>query len=183
MSKAVLFFADGTEECEALIVVDLLRRAKVEVTTASVNGTRTITSSHGVTLQTDARAEEVELDAMDAVILPGGMPGTLRLGESKTVRTAAAAFLRSGKLVAAICAAPGILGELGLLQGRRATGNVHHRDKLLGAAVLDEEVVEDGNLITSYGLGGAIPFALTLVRRLAGEAEEARIRGAIEYRH
>ena len=142
MSKAVVFFAEGTEECEALLVVDLLRRAKVEVTIASATGTRAITSSH-----------------------------------------TCVSFAQAGKKVAAICAAPSVLAQLGLLEGRKATAHAGFQDQLAGAEVLDAEVVVDGNITTSYGLGGAIPFALELVRQLAGQAEADRIRNAIAYRH
>lgn len=183
LSKAVVFFADGTEECEALLVVDLLRRAKVEVVTASANGTDEVVTSHSVHLHTDTVAEALDLAGVDMLVLPGGMPGTLHLAASAAVTDAVRRFWREGRKVAAICAAPSILGNLGLLVGRRATSNVHFRDQLAGAEVLDAEVVVDGNLTTSFGLGGAIPFALELVRQLAGEAEAARICNAIEYTH
>ena len=93
------------------------------------------------------------------------------------------AFAKSGKKVAAICAAPSVLASLGLLEGRNATAHAGFQDQLAGAIVHDEEVVVDGNITTSYGLGGAIPFALELVRQLAGQAEAERIRNAIAYRH
>ena len=150
MSKAVVFFAEGTEECEALLVVDLLRRAKVEVTVASASGSREIVSSHKVHI---------------------------------TVTDTCVSFAKSGKKVAAICAAPSVLASLGLLEGRKATAHAGFQDKLAGAEVLDTEVVVDGNITTSYGLGGAIPFALELVRQLAGQAEADRIQNAIAYRH
>ena len=163
MSKAVVFFADGTEECEALLVVDLLRRAKVEVIVASAMGRRELVSSHKIHLTADALAEEVDYSDVDMVVLPGGIPGTPNL--------------------AAICAAPSVLASLGLLEGRNATAHAGFQDQLAGAIVHDEEVVVDGNITTSYGLGGAIPFALELVRQLAGQAEAERIRNAIAYRH
>ena len=167
MSKAVVFFADGTEECEALLVVDLLRRARVEVIVASA----------------DALAEEVDYSDVDMVVLPGGIPGTPNLAANKTVTETCAAFAKAGRKVAAICAAPSILASLGLLEGRNATAHAGFQDQLAGAIVHDEEVVVDGSITTSYGLGGAIPFALELVRQLAGQAEAERIRNAIAYRH
>ena len=166
MSKAVLFFADGTEECEALLVADLLRRAKVEVIIASAMGRRALVSSD-----------------VDMVILPGGIPGTPNLAENKTVTDTCVSFAKAGKKVAAICAAPSVLASLGLLEGKNATAHAGFQDKLAGAIVHDEEVVVDGNITTSYGLGGAIPFALELVRQLAGPAEADRIQKAIAYRH
>lgn len=183
MSKAVVFFADGTEECEALLVVDLLRRAKVEVTVASASGSRALTSSHGIRLTADALAEEVDYTDVDLVVLPGGIPGTPNLAANAAVVEAVQSFAQAGKRVAAICAAPSILGSLGLLDGKKATAHAAFQDKLGGAQVLDAEVVVDGNITTSYGLGGAIPFALELVRQLAGPAEAQRIQQAIAYRH
>ena len=172
MSKAVVFFAEGTEECEALLVVDLLRRAKVEVT-----------SSHKVHITADALAEDIDYSDVDMVVLPGGIPGTPNLAANKTVTDTCVSFAQTGKKVAAICAAPSVLAQLGLLEGRKATAHAGFQDQLAGAEVLDAEVVVDGNITTSYGLGGAIPFALELVRQLAGQAEADRIRNAIAYRH
>lgn len=183
MSKAVVFFADGTEECEALLVIDLLRRADVEVTVASAMGRREIVSSHQIRITTDALAEEVDYSAVDLVVLPGGIPGTPNLAANPTVTQTCTAFVQAGKKVAAICAAPSILADLGLLQGRSATAYPTYQQKLTGATPLDQEVVVDGCITTSYGLGGAIPFGLELVRQLAGEAEAERIRQAIVYRH
>ena len=178
MSKAVVFFADGTEECEALLVVDLLRRAKVEVIVASAMGRRELVSSHNIHLTADALAEEVDYSDVDMVVLPGGIPGTPNLAANKTVTDTCTAFARAGRKVAAI-----ILASLGLLEGRNATAHAGFQDKLAGAVVHDEEVVVDGSITTSYGLGGAIPFALELVRQLAGPAEADRIQNAIAYRH
>ena len=106
MSKAVVFFAEGTEECEALLVVDLLRRAKVEVTIASATGNRAITSSHKVHITADALAEDIDYSDVDMVVLPGGIPGTPNLAANKTVTDTCVSFAQAGKKVAAICAAP-----------------------------------------------------------------------------
>ena len=182
MSKAVVFFADGTEECEALLVIDLLRRAKVEVTVASAMGRKELVS-HKIHLTADALAEDVDYSDVDLVVLPGGIPGTPNLAANKTVTETCKAFAAAGKKVAAICAAPSVLASLGLLEGKNATAHAGFQDQLAGAIVHDEEVVVDGNLTTSYGLGGAIPFALELVRQLAGKEEADRIQNAIAYRH
>ena len=142
MSKAVVFFADGTEECEALLVVDLLRRARVEVIVASAMGRRELVSSHKIHLTADALAEEVDYSDVDMVVLPGGIPGTPNLAANKTVTETCAAFAKAGRKVAAICAAPSILASLGLLEGRNATAHAGFQDQLAGAIVHDEEVVE-----------------------------------------
>ena len=164
-------------------VADLLRRAKVEVIIASAMGRRALVSSHGIHLNADALAEDVNYSDVDMVILPGGIPGTPNLAENKTVTDTCVSFAKAGKKVAAICAAPSVLAGLGLLEGKNATAHAGFQDKLAGAIVHDEEVVVDGNITTSYGLGGAIPFALELVRQLAGPAEADRIQKAIAYRH
>ena len=122
MSKAVVFFADGTEECEALLVVDLLRRARVEVIVASAMGRRELVSSHKIPLTADALAEEVDYSDVDMVVLPGGIPGTPNLAANKTVTETCAAFAKAGRKVAAICAAPSILASLGLLCHPLCTG-------------------------------------------------------------
>ena len=126
MSKACVFFADGLEECEALIVVDVLRRAGVEVTTASISGSRTVRSTHGVGLEADALAAELNEADFDLLVLPGGQPGTIHLGESPVVARMVTAAAAQGKKIAAICAAPTVLAKLGLLNGRTEGGNAHY---------------------------------------------------------
>ena len=144
MSKAVVFFAEGTEECEALLVVDLLRRGKVEVIVASASGSLTVTGSHKIPVTTDALAEDVDYSDVDLVVLPGGIPGTPNLAACKAVTDTVKSFAAAGKKVAAICAAPSILAQLGLLEGKKATAHASFQDKLTGAMVLDQEVVVDG---------------------------------------
>ena len=182
MSKVCVFFAPGLEECEGLLPVDLLRRAGAEVTVASITDSVTLTSSHGITLNCDCLASQVDLSAMDAIVLPGGLPGTTNLAACPLVLDAVKSFAADpDKLVAAICAAPSILGGLGLLQGKKATSHAGFRDKLTGADVVDEEVVIDGNIMTSRGLGAAIPFGLALVSRLVSPEKAEHIRSAIHY--
>ena len=182
MSKVVVFLADGFEECEGLLTVDLLRRAGCAVTTASISKQRQITSSHDVCLMADALAEEVDFSDVDMIVLPGGMPGTSHLAGSSVVAEQCKAFAADPhKWVAAICAAPSVLGGLGLLQGKRATSYPLFEQQLDGAIVTHEGVTVDGNIITGQGLGAAIPFALELVKCLSGEAMAQKIRDAICY--
>lgn len=183
MSKAIVYFADGTEECEALLVVDLLRRAGVDTVTASAMGRCEVTTSHGIVMRTDTLAEEVDITDADLLVLPGGVPGTPNLAANAAVMAAVQAQYAAGKKIAAICAAPSILGGVGMLDGKKATAHAAFQNQLGKATVLDAEVVVDGNITTSYGLGGAIPFALELVRQLAGAAEADKIQAAIAYRH
>lgn len=182
MSKAILFFADGLEECEGLLVADLLRRAGIVVQTVSVSGRPTVRGAHGITLGCDATERDPEAyKNADAVILPGGMPGTAHLAESPLVAETLRTFAARGKLVAAICAAPSVLGAMGLLRGRRATAYPGFEEQLLGAEFVHAPVVADGNIVTACGLGAAIPFALELIRELEGAACAEKVRAAILY--
>ena len=183
MKKAVVFMADGTEECEAFLVVDLLRRAKVDVTIASTSGSLALTTSHQIKMQADALLEDINYAAVDLLVLPGGVAGTENMAANGHLLNVLRSAAAEEKKIAAICAAPSILGHLGLLKGHKATSHAKYRDQLTGAQVLDQEVVVDGNFITSFGLGGGIVFALELVTELAGKAEADRIRQAIEYIH
>jgi len=182
MSKAVVFLADGCEECEALIVVDLLRRAGVTVETASVSptGALEVVSSHGIHMFADAHADRISYETADMVILPGGLPGTTYLGESRTVLEQCRVFAAT-KRVAAICAAPSVLGSLGLLQGKKATCYPGFEDKLTGAQATNAKVTVDGNITTAQALGAAIPFALELIRQLEGDRAAEKVASAIHY--
>ncbi len=126
MKRAVILFAEGYETVEALLVVDLLRRGGVEVTMASITEDEFVRSSHGVNVEMDAVLGEVDVLDYDAIILPGGMPGTINLGESDAVRKAILAMNDAGKIVAAVCAAPGVLGKYGLLGGKTACSFPQH---------------------------------------------------------
>ena len=183
MSKAVVFFAEGTEECEALLVVDLLRRAKVEVTVASASGSREIVSSHKVHITADALAEEVDYSDVDMVVLPGGLRGTQNLSQSALVKRAVLAFARQGKWVAAICAAPTALAAFGVLNGKKATVYPGMDADLTaaGASYTGLPLTIDGSIVTGEALGAAIPFALALARILAGADAANRVKSAIVY--
>ena len=183
MEKVLVFLADGFEECEGLLAVDILRRAGAEVTTASVMQRRKITSAHKVELYADQMAEDIDAAEYDAVVLPGGIPGTPNLAASPIVAETCRAFAAAGKLVAAICAAPSILGGLGLLQGKKATVYPGMEDTLTGAVPTAGEVVTDGNIITSRSMGTAIPFALTIAAHLFGAARAQQLAADICYDH
>ena len=172
MKKVGIFMADGCEEIEGLTVVDIVRRAKLEMTTISITDKKEVTSSHNVTFLTDALASEVDFDGFDAIVLPGGMPGTLNLGASDMVNKVIKKFAGEGKIVAAICAAPSVLGAAGLLEGRHATCHPGFEEKLTGAITSEDAVVVDGNIITSRGMGTAIDFGLAIVDCLTDFDEE-----------
>lgn len=183
MKKVLLFLADGFEECEGLIVVDILRRAGISVTTASIMGREQVVSSHQIKIAADVLAEQVDPAQFDAVVLPGGIPGTPNLKACPLVTDTCRSFFKSGKLVAAICAAPSILGALGLLQGKRATVYPGMEDTLAGAEHAPGEVVVDGNLITSRSMGTAIPFALTIAAYLLEDPAAEQLADSICYGH
>ena len=182
MSKIGIFMADGCEEIEGLTVVDIVRRAKFEIDTISITGKKEVTSSHNVTFLTDTTAEEADFTSYDGIVLPGGMPGTLYLGENEIVNRVIREFAAEGKLVAAICAAPSVLGQAGILEGRNATCHPGFEDKLLGANVKFEPVVCDGNVITSRGMGTAIPFALEIVRYFLDDAAVEHVKTGLVYK-
>ena len=163
MAKIAICMADGCEEIEALTVVDVLRRAGFEAVTFSITGKNHVTSSHKVTFETDALIEDADWDTFDGIVLPGGMPGTTNLGAHQVVTETIKKFAREGKLVAAICAAPSVLGNNGLLQGKRATSYPGFEDQMEGAIYVTDPVAVDGNIITSRGMGTAIDFSLSIV--------------------
>ena len=164
--KVYLFLADGFEEIEGLTVVDILRRGKVDIQTVSVEGRKRIEGSHGICLEADLVLEEADLKDGVMYVLPGGMPGTLHLGECRALTDLLLEANAAGKQIAAICAAPSVLGDLGILEGREAVCYPGFEDRLKGAKIGGTNVVVSENVITSRGMGTAIPFALTLLSLL-----------------
>lgn len=176
MSKVVIALANGCEEIEALTVADVLFRAGVSVIKASINPTTTVESSHKVTMIADTTFDAVDFSDVDMIVLPGGMPGTNHLQAYKALTDKVKEFAAAGKFVAAICAAPKILGALGLLEGKRACCHPGFENELTGAeVVMDEPAVRDGNIITGRSMGCAIPFALMILGALEGEEKEAEL--------
>ncbi len=176
-----LFLADGFEEVEALTPLDMLRRAQISVATVGIGG-EYIRGTHDIVVKADLASSDVILDDMTAVILPGGMPGTLNLEKSDDVQRAIAYALEHELTVAAICAAPSILGHKGYLNGRKATCFPGFEDALVGAIMQNDPLVWDGNVLTAKGAGVALDFALALVAHLANAELSAEIRGAIQCR-
>lgn len=176
-----LFLADGFEEVEALTPLDMLRRAQIPVCTVGI-GDEYIRGAHDIVVKADCAPSDMVLDNMSAVILPGGMPGTLNLEKSDDVQRAVAYAMANDVTVAAICAAPSILGHAGYLKGRNATCFPGFEADLVGSTALDEAVVWDGNILTARGAGVALEFAFELVSRLASKEKSAEIRGAIQCR-
>ena len=185
MARVIVFMTNGTEEIEALTVVDLLRRAKIDVLTSSIDENRTIMGSHKIPVITDTDIDNIDWDETEMLVLPGGMPGTLNLGACKKLADKLKEFNAQGKKLAAICAAPSVLGENGLLKGKHAVCYPGFEDKLEGAILYNEEtgipsVAVDGNIITSRGLGTAIDFSAAIIKMLVdGETADAILKKII----
>jgi 4-methyl-5(b-hydroxyethyl)-thiazole monophosphate biosynthesis len=173
MAKALVLLAEGFEEMEAVIIVDVLRRAQVEVTTASLAGL-SVAGAHGMTLQADATLDATDPNVFDAVVLPGGQPGSTHLRDDGRVHKLVRGQHASGRIVAAICAAPTVLEAAGILKGRVATS--FPGNELPSAKYTEQRVAVDGNVITSRAAGTAFEFALTLVEQLVNPTVAAKLR-------
>ena len=174
-----VFLAEGFEEVEALAPIDIMRRADIEVYTVGV-GHKTVTGSHGIPVVADVIDCEIGPDSdCEGIILPGGMPGTLNLEKADTVQKFIDYCAENGKLLAAICAAPSVLGHKGLLNGKKAVCFPGFEEQLQGAEVCSDAVVRDGNIITGAGMGVALEFGLALVSVLKGEDAARKLRAAV----
>ena len=182
MSKVYVFMADGTEEVEALTVIDLLRRAKVNVVTVSVMQEKKIISSHNIGIETDELYGESDYMDGDMIVLPGGMPGTTHLKNHEALRKVLFSYKDAGKYLAAICAAPSVYGWNGMLIGKRATCYPGFEEELKGAVATGEGVVTDGQFITSKGLGTAIDFSLELITLLVNAETAENVARAVQYK-
>jgi len=180
MPTVLVPLADGFEELEAITVIDLLRRADIEVTTAALRASP-VSGAHGIAVQSDTTLAALDEVEFDMIVLPGGMPGAQHLAEDARLRDRLRRMAAGGRFTAAICAAPSVLAAAGLLDGRRATSFPGFLDpaKTPGLTLLaDAAVVSDGKVITSRGPGTAMDFALELIERLRGRA----VRDAVELR-
>lgn len=174
-----VFLADGFEIIEALAPVDMLTRAKIDVKTVGVTG-KVVTSSCGIPVTADMTIDEFEYSNVEAVVLPGGMPGTLNLENNAVVQNAIDKAAETETLLCAICAAPSILGHKGLLKGREAICFPGFEDALEGAVLSDKYFVTDGNFITARGAGVCIEFGLEIVKALKGEDTANKVRDTIQ---
>ena len=177
----VLFMADGTEEIEAISVYDILKRGGVDVLTVGVPG-RTVRLSHGLSVECDIAIDGLKRDETPrAVVLPGGMPGTVNLEHSPAVISAVKHAAENGAIVAAICAAPSVLGHLGLLEGKEAVCYPGFEQHLTGAALSEKKVVRDGNIITAKGAGVALEFGAEILSALKGEEAAQTVLRAVQF--
>lgn len=183
MAKIYVFLADGCEEIEALTPVDLLRRAGEDVCTVSIMGRKEVTGSHKITILADETIEEGEFDDGDMLVLPGGMPGTLNLAGNEMLAALIRSYDDQGKKLAAICAAPSILGVMGILKDKNAVCFPGFEEKLAGAKVLEVPAVTDQNVTTGRGMGAAVDFGLELIRVLQGEDKAKEMAEKIVFKH
>lgn len=179
IGDVIVFLADGFEECEGLLVVDLLRRSGLKVIMASVMGRRDVKSSREILIQADCLAENVDYSRAKMIVLPGGRHGIENLNNNEIVKEECVSFAKD-KYVAAVCAAPSLLASYGLI--KQATVHPDFKDQMFGAEVLEESVAVDGNIITGQGLGTTIPFALKLVEIMVGKEMADQIKNAICYK-
>lgn len=179
--KLYAFLADGFETVEALGVVDIMRRGGVEVCTVSVSDRLEVVTSHNITVLADKLFDDCDFSDADVVFLPGGLPGTKNLEAHEGLCALIDKAFADGKYIAAICAAPSILGHRGILKGKRATCFPGYEDELDGAIPTGEGFCADGKIITGKGMGKTIDFALAILEALTGKDNAEEIKSKIQY--
>lgn len=182
MKKIAIPLATGFEETEAITVIDILRRANLDVTTISIGETLVVDGAHGIKVNADKLFGEINFEEMDMIVLPGGMPGTINLDNHMELKKRVIEFDLDEKWIGAICAAPSIIGKLGLLEDKEATCYPSFEDKLFNAKISEKTTVVADNIITSRGLGTAIEFALTIVGELVNKESAEKLSKAIIYK-
>jgi 4-methyl-5(b-hydroxyethyl)-thiazole monophosphate biosynthesis len=165
--SVLAILAEGFEEIEAVTIIDLLRRADIQVTVAGL-GAQKITGSHQIIIQCDVQLEDVNTDQFTHLFLPGGQPGSTNLKNNKTVLEFIRSFNKSQKTIGAICAAPTVLHEAGIVKNRKITSFPAEKEIFVDSIYMEEDIVHDGNIITSRGVGTAIKFALYMIGIIAG---------------
>ncbi len=183
MKRIIVLLAEGFEEIEAVTPIDVLRRGGVDVVVAGV-GSDVVTGSHNLTFDTDAGIDEIDFSEFDGVILPGGLPGAVNLSESSAVQSILEQARSEGKLIAAICASPAlVLSPLGLLNDKKTTGYPGIEFKFFDrVSYREENVVQDGSVITGMGPGTAFDFALKILEYLTDSAVAAKVANAMLFR-
>ena len=179
MKNLYIQLAEGFEETEAVTIIDVLRRAGLSVISVSVTGNRMVKGSHNIEIMADILFEEVDFTTGEMIILPGGMPGSKNLNEHEGLRKQILDYQERGKYLAAICAAPIVFGNLGILEGKKAVCYPGYESHLVGADVRSNPYVVDSNIITGRGVGAALQFSLEIVRILKGEESAIQLRKAM----
>jgi len=171
MKKVFILLAAGFEETEAVATIDVLLRGEIDVTSVSITGNMLVVGAHGIVVKADVLFDKADFSLGDMLILPGGMPGASNLNAHPGAKSILKQYAADGKKVAAICAAPLVLGGLDLLQGKKATAYPGFESTLKGATYVNSPVVKDGNIITGRGPGFAFQFGLAIVEELQGKAK------------
>jgi 4-methyl-5(b-hydroxyethyl)-thiazole monophosphate biosynthesis len=179
MNQITVHLAEGFEEIEAVTITDVLRRAGLNVITVSVTGNRMVKGSHHIEIKADFLLEEVDYSKGEMIILPGGMPGSKNLNEHEGLKAQIVEYHKNGKYLAAICAAPIVFGNIGILKGKRAVCYPGYEAELIGAKIDTVSYAIDGNIITGRGVGSALEFSLEIVRILVGEECALQLRKAL----
>ena len=179
MNNLYIHLAEGFEEIEAVTIIDVLRRAGLNVISVSVTGNRMVKGSHNIEMKADILFDEVDFTSGEMIILPGGMPGSKNLNEHAGLKRQILEYQKSGKYLAAICAAPIVFGNLGILNGKRAVCYPGYEAHLTGADVQSNSYIVDNNIITGRGVGAALNFSLEIVRILVGEERALQLRKAM----
>lgn len=174
-----IFLANGFEEIEALTPPDIFRRANLPTQTVSIHESTTVMGAHNIPVIADITLDKVNWSDADLLLLPGGMPGTKNLGACKPLCDALVAHVLSQKPTAAICAAPSVLGSLGLLNGKEAICYPGFEESLKGASLSEKMVVRDGHIVTAAGMGVALEFSLECLRLLGHGDAADRIQTAV----
>ena len=169
MKTIFIFLAPGFEETEAITTADILKRAGLCVQLVSIDETLNVTGAHEITVLADSLFDETDFSEGEMLVLPGGMPGTKNLDKHTGLKKLIADYYAQGKLISAICAAPIVLGNMGILEGEKATSYPGYETHLLGAEVTDERVVVSGQFITAKGPGAAAEFGLKIVEIIKGK--------------
>ncbi len=179
MDQITIHLAEGYEEIEAITIIDVLRRAGLNVVTVSITGNLIVKGSHHIEVKADLLFDEVDYTKGKMIILPGGMPGAKNLNEHEGLRSQIIEYQKNGKYLAAICAAPLVFGNLGIMEGRRAVCYPGYEAYLNGAEILALPYVVDNKVITGRGVGAALRFSLEIVRIMAGEEKAIQLRKAM----
>ncbi len=173
--------AQGFEEIEAITTVDILRRAGIDVKTVAIRSTSDyVIGGHDITVSCDLKRKQASVNDLEGIILPGGMPGTINLEQSDTVQRLIAFCVDNNRYLCAICAAPQILGHLGILKGKKATCYPGFEGELIGAELQDAPTVVDGKIITGKGPGATVDFAMAIVSELKGEEVAMKLRDSMQ---
>ena len=181
MAKVYAFLAEGFEETEAVAVIDVMKRGGIDVVMVSINDNTIVKGVHGINIEADDVIDNIDIDNADMLFLPGGVPGTPNLAACKKLEEALLKYNSEGKRLSAICAAPSVLGQLGILKGKEAACYPGWEDKLTGATHKNVNVVTSDNISTGKGMGAAIDLGLEIVKIFCGEDKAVEVGKAIQY--